>query len=103
MVGPILFHTPHELTPLSVLLISYSICRIASSAQGSRKMGFFHWLWRARPFKVMSIVSFSLVKWIFSGVIGFSLPYHLLQSTVPAPLRFSGASSLFLLRGSPPL
>src|SRR5215469_7375967 len=35
-------------------------------------MGFFHWLWSARLLKVMSIVSFSLVKWIFSVVIGCS-------------------------------
>jgi hypothetical protein len=40
----------------------------------------------ARPLKVMSIVSFSLVKWILSVVIGCSC-----QSPVPAPLRFSGA------------
>ena len=32
-------------------------------------MGFFHWLCIARPLKVMSIVSFSLVKWILSVVM----------------------------------
>jgi hypothetical protein len=42
-------------------------------------MGFFHWLWIARLFKVMSIVSFSFVKWILSVVIVLSLAYRLLR------------------------
>src|SRR5512146_3309929 len=42
-------------------------------------MGFFHWLWIARPLKVMSIVSFSLVNLIFSSVIRRSVVYCLLR------------------------
>ena len=38
-------------------------------------MGFFYWLWIARPLKVMSIVSFSFVNWTLSVVMDRSLAY----------------------------
>src|SRR5271157_4217588 len=50
---------------------------MASSAQGSGRMGFFHWLWIARPLKVISMVSFSLANWILSVVMGCSVAYFL--------------------------
>ena len=80
--------------------------RLARASEG------VHWLWIARPFKVMSIVSFSLVKWIFSGVVSCSfqiiagalekscliktcLPYLACYNKIMPQITYAGALFLY--------